>query len=67
MPRMEIKNIIEKAGGARAVADLTGVSVQAVYQWKTVPAPHVLKMAEVLRVDPYELRPDVFPKPRRAG
>jgi len=60
---MDIKEIIRKAGGARAVAELTGVTTQAVYQWREVPAPHVVDIAARLGLEPRDLRPDVFREP----
>ena len=60
MRHMDVKKIIADLGGAQKVAALVGVSFQAVYQWKKVPAEHVLKISKALGVSPKKIRPDVF-------
>jgi hypothetical protein len=41
---------------------------QALHQWRGyirgVPASRVLTVARVMGLNPYQIRPDVFPKPR---
>lgn len=57
---MKVETIIKKAGGAKALADALGLYKQTVYQWKRVPAHHVLKVAEITGLEPKQIRPDVF-------
>ena len=57
---MDTKDVIEKAGGHRAVASALGLSTQAVYSWKAVPAKHLFKVAEMAKVKPQEVRPEMF-------
>ena len=54
------ERIIAKFGGVQRLADALGVSRQAVWQWKQIPAKHqgdLLAAARRLGVD---LRPDDF-------
>ena len=57
---MKVETIIKKAGGAQAVAKALKLHRQTVYQWKRVPAHHVLKMAKLSGLEPKQIRPDVF-------
>jgi DNA-binding transcriptional regulator YdaS (Cro superfamily) len=60
-----LKRAVEQAGGPTRVASLFGISSQAVSQWDRCPAQRVLKLAEASGVAPHELRPDLYPQPRR--
>jgi DNA-binding transcriptional regulator YdaS (Cro superfamily) len=57
---MEIQKIIEKAGGARAVAERLEISTQAVYKWKRVPAEHARTVAKMAKIKARDVREDVF-------
>ena len=59
---MDAKQLIEKAGGARAVANATGgrITQQAVYQWKRVPGDWVPLMASLTGLPEREIRPDMY-------
>jgi len=62
---MEIKTVIERAGGIYAVAEASGLTRQAIEHWvKTgvVPAERVLALAEMASVRPSEIRPDIYPE-----
>lgn len=61
---MDIKAIIEIAGGPTAVAGLFGIRSQAVSQWKRVPVERCLAIeaATHARVTRHDMRPDVFGK-----
>lgn len=61
---MDVKELINKAGGARKVAEMCGVSHQAVYNWVNIPAPHVLRFSRLLDIPPETIRPDVFCEPQ---
>ena len=54
---------INLAGGPLAVADLFGITPQAVSQWKICPGPRVVGMEEACGgvVSRHQLRPDTFP------
>lgn len=52
----------EKAGGISALARSLGVSRQAVFQWKRIPAERVLAIEVHTGVPRYELRPDLYPR-----
>jgi hypothetical protein len=58
---MEISEIMNRAGGVRAVADKFGISVAAVYSWDKVPPARVGIVAEMIGVSVHEIRPDLFP------
>lgn len=61
MRHMETKEIIRRAGGARAVASKLGISFQAVYLWRDkIPAHHVYRMAVLADMRPESIRPDMF-------
>lgn len=56
---------IEIAGGKAALADLIGVTRQAVVQWRRVPADRVIAVEKATRgrVKRHQLRPDIYPPP----
>ena len=56
------EKVVELAGGKPAVARLCGISKQAVYKWKSIPAEHCLTIERALsgQVDRHQMRPDVF-------
>lgn len=56
---------IEKAGGVAAVARACGVRSQAVSQWRTAPAQHVIVLARAsaFLITPHAIRPDLYPHP----
>ena len=68
-PEIAAKRAIELLGGARQIAKELDVTTQAVYQWKRIPAEHVLKIEGMLsrvgvwaddKISRHELRPDIF-------
>ena len=60
MLSMETKQVIEKAGGARFLAQELGVTTQAVYDWKKVPYKHLFKVSKMAKVKPEDVRPEMF-------
>lgn len=52
-------------GNAAALAKVLGISTQAISQWREVPVNRVLDIESVTGVPRYELRPDIYPPPRR--
>ncbi len=57
-----VSRAAEKAGGISALARSLGVSRQAVFQWKRIPAERVLAIEVHTGVPRYELRPDLYPR-----
>lgn len=66
-PRQAMKQAIKLLGNKTVVARLTGVSNQAVSQWKQIPLKHCVAIETALggRMTCRQLRPD-FPWPRSA-
>ncbi len=62
---MDIREIIEQAGGAVALAERLGISKTAVYNWKIVPPLRVNEVAEITGLAPHEIRPDIFKEPSK--
>ena len=59
---MEIKDIIRLAGGPSAVANLFGITSQAVSQWDRIPSNRALAIEKHLggEVTAAQMRPDIF-------
>lgn len=57
------KYAVEKAGGGAKVARPLNLQRQAVYQWKRVPAEHVITLEKLSGVPRHEIRPDIYPAP----
>lgn len=64
---MEIKQIINAAGGVVEVAKKVGRFHSTVSEWKRVPAEHVLAVSRLSGIPVWKIRPDVFPAPISAG
>lgn len=70
-PNRLIKRAVDAAGGIRALAVTLKVSYQAVYGWlyqgARVPAERVLELERASKraVTRYQLRPDIYPPPKR--
>ncbi len=61
--------IIARIRGSRGlsaeIARVCGTHRSAVYQWTRVPAARVLVVAQIMKLEPEAIRPDIF-RPRRA-
>lgn len=61
-----IHTAIKKSDGIQQLADLIGISYQAVYKWQapggTVPAERVLEIERLTGVSRHDLRPDIYPR-----
>ena len=63
-PDKTIERIRAERGLAVRVAEACGIDRAAVYQWERVPIARVHEVADVLRLQPEEIRPDIFRKGR---
>jgi len=69
---MDLKKIVKDAGGsssvARAMSLIIGARItkQAVWSWinilNRIPAGRVIAFASVVKMQRYEIRPDIYPK-----
>lgn len=50
-------------GTAPRIAAACGVIRSAVWNWKRVPAEHVLTVEELLGIPRHRIRPDIYPPP----
>jgi len=57
--------IFSQPGFAMVVAKQLGVTHQNVSQWNRVPPHHVLAVADLLDMNPEQIRPDIFRKAKR--
>lgn len=53
---------IKSVGTAQKLAELIGVTPQAISQWDRVPALRVLKVEAVSGVSRHDQRPDIYPR-----
>lgn len=58
---------ILKAGGVRALARALGIDHSTIVGWRQIPAGHVIAIENLLAIPRRELRPDLYPPPRRPG
>jgi hypothetical protein len=61
-----MRQIFSEPGYAAVVARHLGVTHQNVSQWNQVPPHHVHAVAELLKKQPYQIRPDIFMPPKRS-
>lgn len=61
-----LKEAIEAAGGAAALARLLGIKQPSVFGWKEVPAKRVVAVEAATGVARERLRPDIF-RPKEAA
>jgi DNA-binding transcriptional regulator YdaS (Cro superfamily) len=57
-----VKNV---RGTAPLIAKALGILPGGIWQWRRVPAQHVLAIGRLLKIPRYEIRPDLYPPPRR--
>lgn len=63
---MTVSDIIKRAGGPSAVARAVQRDHSTVVGWRRVPAEHARKVAELARLHPHEVRPDIYDPPHDA-
>jgi len=56
---------VRETGKMAEIAAALGITRQAPYLWDSVPVERVRVVAEITGIKPHELRPDIFPPPRR--
>jgi len=61
-----ILRAIERAGGGTVVAARLGLTRQAIYQWRRIPAQYVIALERLSGVSRRRLRPDLYPRERIA-
>ena len=57
----EDKGEIGRKGRRANLADALGISRQALYNWKSIPAEHVLKIEEITGISRHDLAPNIYP------
>lgn len=64
MENTALERAIAAAGNATVLAKAIGVTPQAIYQWRRVPAERVLAIEAATNgaVKRHELRPDLYPQ-----
>jgi hypothetical protein len=63
-PDRVVTKIMATRGLPSEIARACGIAPQAVYQWKRVPPHWVTTVADIMKLKPEDIRPDIF-KPRR--
>lgn len=58
-PEHAMRNAVKKVGTGK-IAEIVGVTSQAVSQWKRVPYRHVKKVSKASGIPVEELAPDLF-------
>ena len=53
---------IGRKGRRANLAESLGISRQALYSWKSIPAEHVLKIEEITGISRHDLAPDIYPQ-----
>lgn len=48
------------------IAAALGIKRQALAQWTRVPHTRVLAVAKIIKWEPHQIRPDVYPAPRQS-
>lgn len=57
--------ILATRGMPAQIAEACGIKRQAVYQWKRVPPHWVNIVADILKLPPEKIRPDIFKSRKR--
>jgi len=58
-----LQQAIERAGSQNKLAQLLGISHQAVNKWGMVPTRHLIKVEQLTGVHRSLLRPDLYAEP----
>jgi DNA-binding transcriptional regulator YdaS (Cro superfamily) len=57
---MEIRDIIDAAGGTTKTARICGLKPSSVSEWTRVPDRHVQVVSRAAGIPPEDIRPDIF-------
>ena len=57
-----LTRIRAERGLASKIAKEVGISRSAVWMWAQVPATHVVKVGQFLRIARHRIRPDLYPE-----
>lgn len=60
--KQALEKAIEAAGTSKALAELLGVTAQAISQWDRAPTMRVLEIERLTGVSRHDLRPDIYPR-----
>jgi len=63
--RTEALQILHARGEFPNIAAELGINRQAPYLWRTVPAERVLDVEKITGMKRHQLRPDLYPPPRK--
>lgn len=55
-----LDRLLQIRGATKRLAEGLGISTAAISQWERVPKDRVVRAAEILGVEPEELRPDLY-------
>jgi hypothetical protein len=58
-----IQQVIDAAGGTKALAAHLGIKAPSIYSWKRVPAERARAVSKITGIPLHVLRPDVWPAP----
>lgn len=62
-----IRRAIAVVGTHKQFAEALGISAPSLHVWREVPSKRVLDIERITKIPRYELRPDLYPLPRRRG
>ncbi len=59
-----VERVIEAAGGGVQLARHLGITRQAFYRWRQIPASRVIPIEAAIggQITRYEMRPDIYPE-----
>ncbi len=60
--RTPVQKAIDAAGNASELARRLGIKVQAIQQWKQIPAKRIIAVEAVTGIPRNELRPELYAK-----
>lgn len=61
--KIALKEALEAAGGAAALARVLGIKQPSVFEWQEVPIRRVLAVEKATGISRYRLRPDIYGSP----
>lgn len=65
MAKKSVKDVVDAAGGAAALARTLKISRAAISQWKRIPIGRVAKIETLTGIPRYEMRPDIYEQPHQ--